>query len=185
MSLTSFRTLSALIVGAAAALALIALYRGAGREAGPAPDDAHATHEAALAARSAASDNAQSAAPTPTPVNAPAGPAPDERALARQAELRGASESFRTSTLLIAIRENGFVCSDVMSAEQGSDPLGGWHVACRGALTYFVAVGATGELVVEPVPVGDNFLVNPFNSVPPEQLPNPLTPPNRQSPRNR
>jgi hypothetical protein len=70
---------------------------------------------------------------------------------ARQAELQGASESFRNSTLLIAIRDRGYVCADLTSVAPSGDELGGWHVACRDALAYFVAVDATGELVVEPV----------------------------------
>jgi hypothetical protein len=51
MSLTSVKTVSALLAGGAVALALSALYRGVGREADPVPDVAHAAHEAALAER--------------------------------------------------------------------------------------------------------------------------------------
>lgn len=175
MTLTSFKTPSALLAGGAVALVLVAMYRGAGREAGPAPDDAHASHEAMLAARSASTGDARPAHSAP---DAPAGPSRGERDLAWQTELLGASESFRNGTLLIAIRENGFVCSDVAGAEHGGDPLGGWRVACTGGLTYLVAVGASGQLVVEPVPVGDNFTVGPYESFPLEQRQNPLEPPN-------
>jgi hypothetical protein len=181
MSLTSVKTVAALIVGGAAALGLIALYRGAGREAAPTADAAHAAHELALSTRSASPDDVRSGHSAPgTPATAPAGPSSSEQALARQADLRGASESFRNSTLLIAIRESGFVCNDLMSADQSADSFGGWRVACRGALTYFVAVGASGELVVQPVPMGDGLIVSPFERFPPDQLPNPQQrPPNR------
>jgi hypothetical protein len=180
MRLSGLKTLSALGVGGAAALVLVATYRGAGREAGPAPDDAHAAQEAMLSARTASPDHPESVPSAPdAPVGAPAGPSRSERDLAWQTELRGASEPFRNGALLIAIRENGFVCGDITSAEQGGDPLGGWRVACTGGLTYLVAVGASGQLVVEPVPVGDNFSVGPFEFLPPEQRQNPLGPPNR------
>jgi hypothetical protein len=174
----SFKTLFAAIAGIAAAVALTVLYRGLGREVGSAPDDAHATHEAELAARSV-TDTTESTRSTPgTPAAVPANPSRSERDLAWQTELRGASESFRNSTLLIAIRENGFPCADVTSAAQGGDPLGGWHVTCRGVLMYLVAAGASGQLVVEPVPVGDTLGLGR----PPESLPDgplPQFPPNR------
>ena len=165
----AIRPLAALTVGVIVAVALSLLYRGAdhGIDRGT---DAHALLDAQPTTRLAARDAAVAA-----PATAPATTAP---ALATQAELRGASESFRNSTLLIAIRENGFLCSELTNAAQSEDPLGGWHVACRGALAYFVGVGASGELVVEPVPVGDNLIVLPSQQLPQDQSP-PLTPPNR------
>jgi hypothetical protein len=176
---TGLKTLFAVIAGVAAAVILTLVYRD-GREAGQALDDAHAAHEAALAARSASPDDTRSrGSASGTPASAPATPSRSERDLAWQTQLRDASEAFRNDALLIAIRENGFACGDVTSAEQGGDPLGGWRVTCRGALTYLVAVGGGGQIAVEPVPVGDNFIVSPFQQLPPEQLPNPLTPPNR------
>jgi hypothetical protein len=180
MMRASFKPVLAVIAGGAAALALIALYRDAGREVTSVSDDEHAVHEAALAERSTAPEDGDSRRPTSTsPASAPATPSRSERDLAWQTELRDASESFRNSTLLIAIRENGFACADVTSAEQGSDPLSGWRVTCRGALVYLVAVGASGQLVVEPIPMGDGLIL-PFESFPPQQLPNqPLLPPNR------
>jgi hypothetical protein len=178
MSLTSVKTVSALLAGGAVALALSALYRGAGREADPVPDVAHAAHEAALAEQFAAGRSG--GAEPGVPPSVPAASSSNERALARQTELQGASDSFRNSTLLIAIREGGFVCNDLTSADQSDDPLGGWRVACRGALVYFVSVAASGELVAQPVPMGDGLIVSPFESLSPEQLPN-----QRQRPPNR
>ena len=104
-------------------------------------------------------------------------PPDGERALAVQEELRGASESFRDSTLLIAIREGGYSCAELLHVDPALEPR--WRVVCRGALVYFVAVGRDGELVVEPVPVGDNLIVRPPEFRSPEQLPNPRLPPNR------
>jgi hypothetical protein len=185
MTGASFKTVLAVIAGGGAALALSALYRGDGREAATVPADEHAAHEAALAARATTvMEDEGSTESTSTPrASAPTGPSRSERDLAWQTELRDASESFRNSTLLIAIRENDFPCDEVTSAEQGGDLLSGWRVTCRGALVYLVAVGASGQLVVEPIPMGDGLIL----SVPPrlepfprEQLPNqPLLPPNR------
>jgi hypothetical protein len=184
MTGASFKTVLAVIAGGGAALALSALYRGDGREAATVPADEHAAHEAALAARATVMEDEDSTESTSTPpASAPTGPSRSERDLAWQTELRDASESFRNSTLLIAIRENDFPCDEVTSAEQGGDPLSGWRVTCRGALVYLVAVAASGQLVVEPIPMGDGLIL----SVPPrlepfprEQLPNqPLLPPNR------
>jgi hypothetical protein len=185
MSLTSVKTVSALVAGGAAALALSALYRGSGRDADPVTAVAHSAHEAALAERSAAPARTGSSASDAT-TGAPAGPTSNERELARQAELHGASESFRNSTLLTTIRENGHECAELTSVAASEvalsdrtppDPLGGWRVACRGALAYFVAVGRGGQLVVEPLPIGD-YPVTPGNQLPQNQLPNPLSPPN-------
>jgi hypothetical protein len=181
---TGLKTLFAAIAGIAAAVALTVLYRSLGREARTASDEAHATQEATLAARSTSRDNAEpESAASDSPVG-PLEPSRSERDLAWQTELRDASESFRNSSLLIAIRENGFPCADVTNAAQGGEPLGGWRVTCRGALVYLVAVAENGQLVVEPMPIGDNFLTSPFNA-PPQEFPNPLTPPNPQRPPNR
>jgi hypothetical protein len=122
----------------------------------------------------------------------PAASSSNERALARQTELQGASDSFRNSTLLIAIRENGHACAELTSVEQSEvalsdraspDSLGGWRVACRGALAYFVAVGRGGQLVIDPLPIGDSFFVSPQLPQDPQNqfrspLPQPV-PPNR------
>jgi hypothetical protein len=180
MTLTSVKTISALIAGGAAALALSMLFRGVGRETAPVPDHAHAEHEAALATRSTVPEDPASTGSTSTPTaGAPAGPSRSERDLAWQTELRDASESFRNSTLLITIRENDFECDEVTGAAQGSEPLGGWRVTCRGALVYLVAVGASGQLVVEPIPMRDGLAL-PLESFPQQQLPNQrLLPPNR------
>jgi hypothetical protein len=186
MTGASFKPVLAVIAGVGAAIALISLYRGAGGEAASAPDDEHAAHEASLSERSASPDARPGDSPRGTPTSAPSAPSRSERDLAWQTELRDASESFRNSTLLIAIRENDFACDEVTSAEQGSEPLGGWRVTCRGALVYLVAVGASGQLVVEPIPMGDGLIVfpglrqNPSESFPPEPLRNqPLIPPDR------
>jgi hypothetical protein len=76
----------------------------------------------------------------------------DEIARARQAELNGASPTFRNTTLLVAIRDAGYVCEDLIDARQSGDELAGWRVSCRDALAYSVAVDRSGNLVVDPMP---------------------------------
>jgi hypothetical protein len=69
------------------------------------------------------------------------------------AEIDRASQSFRNSTLLVAIQESGFVCEaviDVMSV--GESPDKGWHAECVRGLAYAISVDAAGALVVTPAP---------------------------------
>lgn len=65
-------------------------------------------------------------------------------------ELRAMSETFRNTTLLIAIREAGYLCSEVVSVYGGTGDSTTWTVSCREVLAYAVGVNHEGALRVEP-----------------------------------
>ena len=65
-------------------------------------------------------------------------------------ELRAMSETFRNTTLLIAIREAGYLCSEVVSVYGGIGDSTTWTVSCREVLAYAVGVNHEGALRVEP-----------------------------------
>lgn len=175
LGVIAIRPLAALVAGAAAAVALAFMYRGtdSGIEAA---GDEHARFAVAPSTRVAERD-ARAVAPA-------ADPRSEEAVLVAQAELGGASESHRNTTFLAAIRDDGYACAELTSTERieallGDREVAGWRVACRGVLEYFVSVGRGGQLVVEPVPVGDNFLVRPLLQSLPEGQPFQDPPPNR------
>lgn len=60
------------------------------------------------------------------------------------------SESYRNATLLIAIRDAGFLCSDVVAAQTTGG--GVWTASCRDMLGYQITASVTGDLSVEPMP---------------------------------
>jgi hypothetical protein len=60
------------------------------------------------------------------------------------------SESYRNATLLIAIRDAGFVCADVVAAHNTGG--GVWTASCRDMLGYQITASVTGDLSVEPMP---------------------------------
>jgi hypothetical protein len=60
------------------------------------------------------------------------------------------SESYRNATLLIAIRDAGFVCADVVAAHTTGG--GVWTASCRDMLGYQITASLTGDLSVEPIP---------------------------------
>ena len=64
-------------------------------------------------------------------------------------DLRSASQSFRNSTLVIAIRRAGFYCADVVSAHESAD--GVWLASCSGMLGYIVTLRAAEQFDVHPV----------------------------------
>jgi len=65
-------------------------------------------------------------------------------------ELRAMSETFRNTTLLIAIREAGYLCSEVVNVYGGIGDSTTWTVSCREVLAYAVGVNHEGALRVEP-----------------------------------
>ncbi len=65
-------------------------------------------------------------------------------------ELANTSESFRNTTLLLAIHDAGFVCEVVAEAIDIGSPVEGWRVECPRAYVYSVGVGLAGELEVAP-----------------------------------
>jgi hypothetical protein len=66
-------------------------------------------------------------------------------------------ETFRNTSILIAIREAGFVCPDLVSAAAGTDDVAAWRVVCDGALVYLVGVDESGRLAVDPVPYAEGY----------------------------
>ncbi len=68
---------------------------------------------------------------------------PAERAAT---ELRAMSQSFRNSSLLIAIRGAGFYCDDVVSASESTD--GVWLASCADKLGYTLSVQDTDRFDV-------------------------------------
>jgi hypothetical protein len=80
-------------------------------------------------------------------------PAPEPVTSAERAkleELRAMSETFRNTTFLIAIRDSGYLCSDLVSVYGGVGDSTTWTAACRELLAYTVRVSQTGTLLVEP-----------------------------------
>ena len=80
------------------------------------------------------------------------GPAADPAALQPEAPA-----SFLDTSLLMAVRDAGYVCPGLFAAEQGADGLIAWRVVCDGALVYFVGVDEAGSAVVDPVPYGEGL----------------------------
>jgi hypothetical protein len=71
-------------------------------------------------------------------------------AAAKVRELEAMSENFRNTTFLIAIRDAGFVCSQLMRVYGGIDTSAKWVVTCSEMHAYTVGVASTGRLHVEP-----------------------------------
>jgi hypothetical protein len=65
------------------------------------------------------------------------------------------SETFRNTTLLIAIRDAGYWCDDVVDATQGADDMPAWRVSCAEARAYIVSLGPSGKLRVDPTPYAE------------------------------
>jgi hypothetical protein len=84
-------------------------------------------------------------------------------------DLRNASETFRNSTLLVAVRRAGFYCADVVSAHESAG--GVWVASCSDLLGYIVTLLGAEQFDVRPV-------VQYFDSVTPapvdrDRLPEP------------
>jgi hypothetical protein len=89
-------------------------------------------------------------------------------------DLRDASQTFRHSTLLFAIRRAGFYCADVVSAQEGAQ--GVWLASCSDPIGYIVTLRGPEQFDVHPVgyidsvapvPVDRDRPLNP-GSLPPE-----------------
>jgi hypothetical protein len=87
-----------------------------------------------------------------TTVNSPTAPEPvaPNRERAKLEELRAMSETFRNTTFLIAIRDSGYLCSELVSVYGGIADSTTWTAACREMLAYTVRVSHVGTLLVEP-----------------------------------
>jgi len=87
------------------------------------------------------------------------------------AALKQASETFRNTSLLMAVRQAGYVCLEMIGVEAGAEDMAAWRVSCDRAMVYFVADDGSGELTVEPVAFGEAlpFALGPFEQSPLEQ----------------
>jgi hypothetical protein len=88
----------------------------------------------------------------PTRVAETAAPAArDTPAAARVRELNAMSESFRNTTFLIAIRDAGFFCNELLRVYGGLDDAPKWVASCSEMFSYTVGVASDGSLRVEPM----------------------------------
>jgi hypothetical protein len=97
-----------------------------------------------------ASPTTDEAEPSASPNREPfaAGETP---AAAKLRELAEMSETFRNTTFLIAIRDSGFVCHELLGAYGGVNNSTTWTATCSQMLAYTVSVASTGALHVEPM----------------------------------
>jgi hypothetical protein len=85
--------------------------------------------------------------PTPS-AGAPA--APHDEAAAKVRELEAMSETYRNTTFVIAIRDAGYTCNQLLRV-YGIDDSGKWTATCSELLGYAIGVAGNGELRVEPM----------------------------------
>ena len=101
------------------------------------------------------SDASEGAAPNDAPVvlavAEPVAPSNDALVAAKVRELEEMSETFRNTTFLIAIRDAGFVCIELLRVYGGLDDSGKWTATCSEMLSYTVSVAGSGTLHVEPM----------------------------------
>lgn len=97
---------------------------------------------------------------------------------AKLRELNAQSETYRNTTFLIAIRDAGFVCNELLRVYGSLDDAPKWMATCSEMLSYTVSVASNGTLHVEPMmqyfdgPVL-RIQSNDAPAVPPQQLPQP------------
>jgi len=72
-------------------------------------------------------------------------------AAAKLRELTAMSETFRNTTFLIAIRDSGFVCNELLGVYGGVNDATTWTATCSEMLAYTVGVHGTGALLIEPM----------------------------------
>ena len=77
-------------------------------------------------------------------------PPSDTRAADKVRELEAMSETFRNTTFIIAIRDAGFVCRELLRVSGGLDGAANWIATCSETMAYMVGVASNGTLRVEP-----------------------------------
>ena len=149
-------------VGAISVAAAIVLWNR-----GPAPTDVPFTPPAAV---------------DPTPIEAvihspdPPADAREAPAAAKLRELEAMSETYRNTTFLIAIRDAGFVCNELLRVYGALDDAPKWLASCSEMLSYTVGIASNGALHVEPMmqyfdgPV-QTIQLNGERVLPPQELP--------------
>jgi len=115
----------------------------------------------------------------PTPRDNVPALAHDAPAAVKIRELEAMSETFRNTSFLIAIRDSGYVCNELLRVYGGVDDSGKWTATCSEMLAYTVGVTGNGALRVEP-------LMQYFDGLAPATVPNdnivPAQPPPRLPP---
>ena len=107
-------------------------------------------------------------------------------AAAKQREIEAMSETFRNTTFLIAIRDAGFVCDQLLRVVGGFDDSPKWLASCSEMLAYTVGVENDGTLHIAPmlqyldgIAPGAPQLDFENQRVLPQQLPSQSVPPPR------
>ena len=72
-------------------------------------------------------------------------------AAAKLRELNALSETYRNTTFLIAIRDSGYVCPELLGVYGGVNDSGTWTATCSQMLAYTVRVANSGALRIEPM----------------------------------
>jgi hypothetical protein len=95
----------------------------------------------------------RNAATTDAPVVLAVAPVPSDDAViaAKIRELEAMSETFRNTSFLIAIRDAGYTCNELLRVYGGIDDSGKWTATCSEMLAYTVGVTRNGILHVEPM----------------------------------
>ena len=100
-------------------------------------------------------DASEAAPPSDAPVvlavAEPIAPSSDALVAATVRELEEMSETFRNTTFLIAIRDAGFICHDLLSVYGGLNDSAAWTASCSDMLAYTVRVASAGRLHIEPM----------------------------------
>ncbi len=65
------------------------------------------------------------------------------------------SQTFRDTTLLTAIRRDGYTCENARDTTPAAADLAAWRVECEDALVYWVGIDKEGRLSVSPTPLGN------------------------------
>lgn len=98
-----------------------------------------------------ATPSAPGAVPSVSPRVASADTGSEPPAIVKLRELRAMSETYRNTTFLIAIRDAGFLCHELLDVHGGVEASRAWTAACSDMLAYTVRVADSGSLAVEPL----------------------------------
>lgn len=133
---------------------------GASRQAAAGPRDEDQPVRARGSARSTDSsrstDPDERAGPS-DPGAHPDATEPTDAADAKRRELLDMSDSFRDTSLLVAIRRGGYTCMTLMDVAPAASGLAAWRVACEDGLAYWVGVDRHGRMGAEPAPDFDGL----------------------------
>jgi hypothetical protein len=100
------------------------------------------------AVRPESQDHAVAHAPDVPEINRGTAATTGRAEAAKPLTLHAMSETFRNTTFLIAIRNAGFVCDDVVAAHAGGERV--WTATCRDMGGYAINVRESGELTIQP-----------------------------------